>query len=65
MNKFIITTLRTDTDGTYYNDIIEREFTTRENAMNYIDKCVEKEEERLKNMGTKVVVKEHRKGKKV
>ena len=50
MNKFIITTLRTDTDGTYYNDIIEREFTTRENAMNYIDKCVAKEIESLKKI---------------
>ena len=65
MNKFIITILRIDTDDTYYNNIIEREFTTRENAMNYIDKCVEKEVESLQNMGTKVVVKEHRNGKQV
>ena len=50
MNKFMITTLRTDTDGTYYNDIIKREFTTRENAMNYIDKCVAEEIESLKNI---------------
>ena len=65
MNKFIITILRIDADGTYYNNIIEREFTTRESAMNCIDKCVEKEVENLKNMATKVVVKEHRNGKQV
>lgn len=64
MNKFITTILCTDTDGTHCN-IIKREFTTRENAMNYIDKCVEKEVESLKNMATKVVVKEHRNGKQV
>ena len=65
MNKFIITILRIDADGTYYNNIIEREFTTRESAMNYIDKCVAEEIESLKNMATKVVVKEHRNGKQV
>ena len=54
MNKFIITILRIDTDDTYYNNIIEREFTTRESAMNCIDKCVEKEVESLDRKSTRL-----------
>ena len=61
--KYVITMLCTDTDNTYYNDIIEQEFETRESAMECIDKCIE--EEKLSLTGVKVVVKEHRNGKQV
>ena len=38
--KYVVTMLCTDTDNTYYNDIIEQEFETRESAMECIDKCI-------------------------
>lgn len=59
--KYVVTMLCTDTDNTYYNDIIEQEFETRESAMECIDKCIEEEKESL--TGVKVVIKEHRNGK--
>ena len=61
--KYVVTMLCTDTDNTYYNDIIEQEFETRENAMACIDKCIK--EEKLSLTGVKVVIKEHRNGKQV
>ena len=41
--KYVVTMLCTDTDNTYYNDIIEQEFETRESAMECIDKCIKED----------------------
>lgn len=61
--KYIITLLCTDTDGQYYNDIIEEEFDTFESAMNCVNKCIEEERISLENGDTKVVIKKHDRGK--
>ena len=47
--KYIITLLCTDTDGVYYNDVIDREFDTEESAMSAIRQCIKQEQECVEN----------------
>lgn len=45
--RYIVTLLCTDTDGVYYNDVIDREFETEESAMSAIRQCIKQEEESI------------------
>ena len=47
--KYIVTLLCTDTDGVYYNDVIDREFDTEESAMSAIRQCIKQEQECVEN----------------